>query len=150
MPLVAGDGGVDGAGPEVDAAGYGLGSREALVAEPVGDRKGARAVVAEDGDGPVLVELVVGAGGDFVHRDQGRAGDLRGGEFPGLADVEDEWGLAGGEAGLEVVDGNFEREVGGGHGYRIDVGRGLVARVKKSVHAEGAEGFVAGISGRRR
>lgn len=65
--LVAGDGGVDGAGPVFDASGEGLGVFEALLAEPHGDGKGAGSVVAEDDDGLVGVELLVGAAGDFAH-----------------------------------------------------------------------------------
>ncbi len=64
---VAGDGGVDGAGPGVDASGEGLGVVEALLAEPHGYGEGALAVVAEDDDGLVGVELGVGAGGDVAH-----------------------------------------------------------------------------------
>ena len=62
--LVAGDGGVDGAGPGVDAAGEGLGVVEALIAEPHGYVEGTGSVVAEDDDGGVGVEFGVGAGGD--------------------------------------------------------------------------------------
>ncbi len=91
--LVAGDGGVDGAGPEVDASVEGLGVVEALVAEPHGDGKGAGPVVAEDDDGLVGIELGVGAGGDFAHRHQESAGDAGCFGFPGLADVEEQgWG----------------------------------------------------------
>ncbi len=85
--LVAGDGGIDGAGVVVDAAGERLGVLEALVAEPHGDGEGARAVVAEDDDGLVGVELGVGAGGDLAHGDENGAGDGGGFRFPGFANV---------------------------------------------------------------
>ena len=90
--LVAGDGGVDGAGPGVDASGEGLGVVEALFAEPHGYGEGALAVVAEDDDGLVGVELGVGAGGNVAHR-HGDAAEGGFGEFPGFADVEEERGL---------------------------------------------------------
>lgn len=115
---VARDCGVDGAGPEVDAAGDGLGFCEALLAKPVGDGEGARAVVAEDGDGLIFVELVEGARGDFVHWDERAVGDVGGGVFPGLADVEKKRGVAGGELLFELVDGDLEV-----HGERVE-GRG--------------------------
>jgi hypothetical protein len=91
--LVPGDGGVDGAGPGVDAAGEGLDLFEALVSEPHGDREGARAVVAQDDDGGVGVELGVGAGGDFSHGHEERVGEAGGLVLPGLADVQEERGL---------------------------------------------------------
>jgi len=106
--LVAGDGGVDDLGPEVDAARDGLGLGEALLAEPVGDGERAGAVMAHDGDGLIFVELVEGAGGDLVHGDVRGVGDVRGGVFPGLADVEEQWWVVGGELLFELVDGDFE------------------------------------------
>jgi hypothetical protein len=106
--LVAGDGGVDGAGPGVDAAGDGLGLVEALLAEPCGYGEGAGAVVAENEDGGVFVELLVGAGGDVVHGEEGAAFDVGGGVLPRLADIEEEGRVFGGEGGLELVDGDFE------------------------------------------
>ena len=86
---VAGDGGVDGAGPCVDATGEGLGVVEALFAEPHGYGEGALAVVAEDDDRFVGVELGVGAGGDVAHR-HGDAAEGGFGEFPGFANVDQE------------------------------------------------------------
>ena len=106
MELVAGDGGVDLAGPGVDAAGDGLGFFEALLAEPVGDGEGAGAVVAEDEEA-VFVELLVGAGGDFVHGDEDAGFDVGGLVFPGLADVEEEGRVVGGEEGFGLGDGEF-------------------------------------------
>jgi hypothetical protein len=91
--LVAGDGGVDGAGPGVDASGERLDLLEALIAEPHGDREGARAVMAEDDDGGVRVELGVGAGRYFAHGHEERIGEARGLVLPGLSDVEEERGL---------------------------------------------------------
>jgi hypothetical protein len=85
-----------------------LGLVEALLAEPGGDGERASAVVAEDEDGGVFVELLVGAGGDFVHGDEGRGGDVGGGVLPGLADVEEEGRVLGGEEGLELGYGDFE------------------------------------------
>jgi hypothetical protein len=73
-----------------------LGLVEALLAEPCGDRERASAVVAEDEDGGVFVELLVGAAGDLIHGDEGAAFDVRGGVLPGLADVEEEWWVLGG------------------------------------------------------
>lgn len=106
--LVAGDSGVDGAGPEVDAAGDGLGLGEALFAEPVGDGERARAVMAQDGDGLVFVELVEGARADLVHGHEEAVGDVRGRVLPGLADVEEKRRVLGGELLFELVDGDFE------------------------------------------
>lgn len=106
--LVARDGGVDLAGPGVDAAGYGLGLVEALLAEPCGYRERAGAVVAEDEDGGLFVELLVGAAGDLVHGDEGAAVDVGGVVLPGLADVEEERFSGGGEEGVELGYGDFE------------------------------------------
>ncbi len=94
-------------GPGVDAAGDGLSFFEALLTEPVGYREGAGAVVAEDEDGGFFVELLVGAAGDFVHGDEGAAFDVCGLIFPGLADVEEEGRVIGGEEGLGLGDGDF-------------------------------------------
>jgi hypothetical protein len=105
--LVAGDGGVDGAGPGVDAAGEGLNLLEALVAEPHGDAEGAGSVMAEDDDGGVGVELGVGAGGDFAHGHEQRVGEAGGLELPGLADVEEEGGLRLLALLGECLDGDF-------------------------------------------
>ena len=88
--LVAGDGGVDAAGPSVDASGEGLDVVEALIAEPHGYAEGTGSVMAEDDDGGVGVELLVGAGGDFAHGHQERFGQVGGLVFPGLADVQQE------------------------------------------------------------
>ncbi len=66
---------------------------EALVAEPHGDGEGAGSVVAEDDDGGVGVELLVGAGGDFAHGHEERVGEAGGLVLPGFADVEEEWGV---------------------------------------------------------
>jgi hypothetical protein len=81
---------------------------EALIAEPSGDGEGARAVVAEDEEVLVFVELFEGAGGDLVHRDEGRRFNVRGGVLPGLADVEEERWVGGGEEGLGLGYGEFE------------------------------------------
>jgi hypothetical protein len=106
-PLVAGEGGVDGAGPGVDAAGEGLNLLEALVAEPHSDAEGAGSVVAEDDDGGVGVELGVGAGRDFAHGHEQRVGEAGGLELPGLADVEEERGLRLLALLGECLDGDF-------------------------------------------
>src|ERR1700677_3039302 len=71
---VAGDGGVDAAGPRVDAACEGLDLLKALIAEPHRDAEGTGAVVAENDDGGVGVEFGVGAGGDFAHGHEERVG----------------------------------------------------------------------------
>jgi hypothetical protein len=91
--LVAGDGGVDGAGPGVDASGEGLGVVEALVAEPHGYGEGTGAVVAEDDDGGVGVELLVGAGGYLAHGHEESAREVGGLVLPGLADVQKKRGV---------------------------------------------------------
>ncbi len=106
--LVAGDAGVDEAGPGVDASGDGLGLVEALLAEPCSDGERAGAVVAEDEDGGFFVELLMGAGGDLVHGDEGRGFDVSGGVFPRLANVEEEGRVFCGEEGLELGYGDFE------------------------------------------
>jgi len=109
--LVAGDGGVDGAGPGIDAAGDGLGLLEALIAEPDGYGERTGAVVAKDEDGGVFIELFEGAGRDFVHGDEGCAFDVGGVVLPLLTDVEEDGWLWGGEVLLELVDGDFEIHV---------------------------------------
>ena len=120
--LVAGDGGVDGAGPLVDAAGEGLDVIEALLAEPHGYVEGAGSVVAEDDGGAVGVELLE-MGGDVAHGDVGGAGyggDL---ELPGFADVEQQ-----GRGRLVALGGvGVDRDLGRkgvGHAVRIP-GAGL-------------------------
>jgi hypothetical protein len=85
--LVAGDGGVDGAGPRVNAAGEGLDLLETLIAEPHSDAEGTSAVVAENDDWGVRIELGVGARGDFAHRHKERVGEAGGLVLPWLADV---------------------------------------------------------------
>jgi hypothetical protein len=105
--LVVGDGGVDLAGPGVDAPGDGLGFVEALVAEPGGYGERAGAVVAEDEDGVFFVEFFEGAGGDLVHGDECGGVDAGGVVLPGLADVEKEGWSGGGEEVFGLVDGEF-------------------------------------------
>ena len=112
--LVTGDGGVDDARPEVDAAGDGLRFFETLLTEPVGYGEGARAVVAHDDDGLVFVELIEGARADLIHRHKDAVGDVRGGVLPGLADVEEKRRVLRRELLFELVDGDFEV-----HGLRI-------------------------------
>src|ERR1700761_1671847 len=114
---VAGDGGVDDARPEVDAASDGLGLLEALLAEPVGDGERAGAVVAHDGDGLFFVELVEGARADLIHGHEDAVGEVRGGVLPGLADVEQKRRVLGGELLFELVDGDLKF-----HGLRIKDG----------------------------
>jgi hypothetical protein len=87
--LVARHGGVDGAGPGVYASGEGLGVVEALVAEPHGDAERTGSVVAEDDDGGVGVELLVGARGDFAHGHEEGIGEAGGLVLPWFADVEE-------------------------------------------------------------
>jgi hypothetical protein len=49
-------------------------------------------MMAEDHDGCVGVEFLVGARGDFAHGHEERTGKARGLELPGFADVEkDGW-----------------------------------------------------------
>jgi hypothetical protein len=86
--LVTGNGGVDGAGPFVDAAREGLDVGEVLVAEPHGDGERTLAVVAEDDDGLIGVEFGVGAGGDFAHGHQKRTGEAGKLKLDGLTDVQ--------------------------------------------------------------
>jgi len=109
------DGWVDGAGPPIDAAGERLCVLEALLAEPEGDVEGAGAVVAEDDDGLVGVELLVGAGGQVAHGDEGGAGDAGGLRLPWLADVEKERRMGG----LELLGDGVDGDLWGKHGERI-------------------------------
>jgi hypothetical protein len=106
--LVEGHGGVDGAGPVVDAAGEGLGAFEALIAEPHSDREGAGAVVAENDDVGVGVEFRMGARGDIAHRHQDGIGQAGGLKFPRLANVEEDGRVGGGvrrQGGTELSEG---------------------------------------------
>jgi hypothetical protein len=50
-------------------------------------------VVAEDDDGLVGVELLVGAGGYFAHGHEEGAGEIGGLVLPWLADVEEKSGV---------------------------------------------------------
>jgi hypothetical protein len=106
--LVAGDGGVDGAGPCVDAAGEGLGVGEALVAEPKGYVEGAGSVMAHDDDGCVRIEFGVGAGGDVAHGDEGGVGEGGGFVLPGFADVQENRGVGLLAQLSEGFGGDFE------------------------------------------
>jgi hypothetical protein len=105
--LVAGDSGVDGSGPGIDAAGKGLGLVKALVAEPHSDGERARSVMAEDDDGSIGVEFLMGAEGYFAHGHEERVGQTGGLELPGFADVKQARG--GGLLALlsEGLDGDF-------------------------------------------
>ena len=60
-------------------------------------------MVAEDGDGLIFVELVEGAGADFVHGHEDAVGDARSGVLPRLADVEEKRWVLGGELLFELV-----------------------------------------------
>ncbi len=106
--LVAGDCRVYAKGPCVDAASYRLGLVKALLTEPRGDRKGAISVVAKNQNEGVFIELLVGAGGDFVHGQMRAAFDARRGVLPGFTHVEEEWRLRRGEMGVKLVDRDFE------------------------------------------
>ena len=130
--LVPRNGGVDDAGPEVDAAGDGLCFLEALLTEPVGDGERAGAVVAHDGDGLVFVELVEGARADLIHGHEDAVGEVRGGVLPGLADVEQKRWVLGGELLFELVDGDLKV-----HELRIKDGMFLsnVVRDLRGAHA---------------
>jgi hypothetical protein len=88
--LVAGNGWVDGAGPGVDAASEGLGVIEALIAEPHGYAEGAGSVVAEDYDGGVGVEFLMGARCYFSHGHKQSAGKAGGLVLPRLADIQED------------------------------------------------------------
>ena len=66
---------------------------EALVAEPHGYAERTCSVVAEDDDGLVGVELLVGAGGYFAHGHEEGARKIGGLVFPWLADVEEKSGV---------------------------------------------------------
>jgi hypothetical protein len=93
LGLVARDSRVDGSGPGVDASGEGLDVLETLVAEPHGYAEGTGSMVAEDNDGLVGVELLVGAGGYFAHGHKKGAGNVGGLVFPRFADVEEKRGV---------------------------------------------------------
>jgi hypothetical protein len=105
--LIAGDGGVDGAGPGVDAAGEGLGVLEALITQPHRDAEGTGSVMAEDDDWGVGVEFGVGARGDLTHGDEGGVGEVGGLVLPGLAHVQQEWGVGLLAEGGKGFCGNF-------------------------------------------
>lgn len=83
---------------------------EALGAEPQGDVERAGSVVAEDDDGLVGVELLVGTGGDVAHGHKEGSADGRGFDLPGLADVEEEGRIGLFELLGEGIDGDLWRE----------------------------------------
>ena len=103
MRSVAWDGGVDVAGPLVDASGKGLGVVESLVAEPHCDGERSRTVVAKDYDMRVGIEFGVGARGDFAHGHEQGIGQAGGLKFPKLADVEQNRDI--GTDGAELSEG---------------------------------------------
>lgn len=86
---------------------------EALVAEPKGDGERALAVMAEDNDGGVGIELGVGAGGDVAHGHEEGVGELGDGELPRLTDVEEDGGGGCGAELGEGLRGDFGVEEGG-------------------------------------
>ena len=94
--------------PEVDAAGDRLRLLKALLTEPIGDGERTVAVVAEDGDGLIFVELGECARGDVAHGNERAVGNLRGLELPGFAHIEEKWRVFGGELLFELVDGDLE------------------------------------------
>jgi hypothetical protein len=87
---VAGNIGIDGAGPAVDAPGERLDVLKPLVSKPHGDREGTGAMVTEDDDGLVWIELLMRARGYLTHGHEQRIGEGSGVEFPRLADVQEE------------------------------------------------------------
>ena len=115
VSLVAGGRGIDGAGPGVDASGEGLSVVEALLAEPHGDIEGAGAVVAQDDDGLVGVELGEGAAGDIAHGHEEGVGEVGGVVFPLFADVEEQ----GRVGGLALLSERLRCDLGWEHGHRI-------------------------------
>ena len=64
--------------------------------------------MAENQDVGFVVEFLMSAPGDLVHGHVGAAFDARGGVLPGLAHVEEEGWLFGGEVSAELVYGYFE------------------------------------------
>ena len=112
--LVAGDGGVDGQGPGVDAAGDVADGVVAVGAEILGHAQAAAAVVAVDQEVFVLGQRT-DVLGNLAHGDVLGAGDAAGFHFGGFAHVdEDDAGGAFVEEALGFFNGEFER-VGVGH-----------------------------------
>lgn len=111
--LVPGDAWVDRPRPLVDATGQRLCLVEALLPKPHGDVEGAGAVMAEDNQRLVGIELLVGSRGDFAHghEDGARYGGKL--HLPGLADVEQGWGMGLLERLGEGVDGDLWRKHAG-------------------------------------
>jgi hypothetical protein len=87
---VAGNVGIDGAGPAFDATGERLDVLKPLVSKPHGDREGTGAVMTEDDDRLVWIELLMRARGYFTHGHEQRVGEGGGVEFPRLTDVQEE------------------------------------------------------------
>ena len=119
---VARDGGIDGAGPVVDAAGEGLGVVESLISEPHGDRERTLPVMAEDDDAGVGVEFVVGARRDLAHRHKNGVGQVGGLILPRFADVDEDGSACSGAQAGELLGGDLGIEWGGGrrgHRFRI-------------------------------
>ena len=66
---------------------------ETLIAKPHGYAERTGAVVAEDDDGGVGIELLVGARGYFAHGHKESAGQVGGLILPRLANVEEKRGV---------------------------------------------------------
>jgi hypothetical protein len=87
--LVAGNTGIDFAGPGFDAPGNRLRCIESLLAEPVGHAEGTRSVVAEDEQAVVRIEFLMGPRGYVAHRHEQAGVDFGSCIFPTLADINE-------------------------------------------------------------
>lgn len=131
--LVAGHLWIDGQGPAIDTAGDRLGFAEALLLQPVGDGERTAAVMAEDGDGLVFVELGEGLAGDFVHGHELCAFDVGGGVLPRFAYVQQEGRMFGGKLLFQLVYGDFEVHEGQNSGLRGEGDESRSVRQRLSV-----------------
>ena len=104
MGLVTRHRGVNFARPGFDAAGGRLGMVEALATKPHGDVERACAMVAEDDEGSVAIELSVSTARDVAHRHEEGVGQVGGVVLPLFAHVEH-----GGRLGLAAQCGEFGR-----------------------------------------
>ena len=116
MDSVARDGGIDDGGPVVDAPGQGLGVLKSLLPEPHGDVQRTGAVMADNDDCLIRVELLVSAGRDFAHGHEASAREGGSGGLPGFTNIEQKGRVLLSQLLGQGIDRDLGRD---GHALRV-------------------------------